>query len=493
MRVGIIAWLHESNTFIDRNTTIDHFREDILLSGDQVCEHFAGTHHEVGGFLEGLQHENIEAVGIFAARAVPFGPITADTFEQLQEMLLEELAKAGSLDGILVAPHGATVSTNHPDMDGHWLTILRETVGPKLPIIGTFDPHGNLSPAMVAATDALIAYRSNPHLDQRERGIEAAMLMASTLRGEIKPTQAAIFPPMAINIECQDTTALPCLPFYELANRQLELPGILSNSIVLGFPYADVAEMGSATLVVTDNDPQLAQQLANELATYMWNHRQDFDRQLLSIDQALDQATELEGPICLLDMGDNVGGGSPADATWLARAIVERKLPNTFVCLYDPDAVEALTTAGVGCQLTLPLGGKTDNLHGAPIDVNVTVQSLHDGKFTEPEPRHGGFSEVDQGRTAIVQTDTGLTILLNSRRTPPFSLQQLISCNLDPTTFHLLVAKGVVAPLGAYGPICKGFLRVNTPGVTTADMKSLDYKNRRLPMFPFELETEWAP
>ncbi|NOY43159.1 MAG: M81 family metallopeptidase [Planctomycetes bacterium] len=491
MRVGIIAWLHESNTFISQQTTIEHFREDLLVTGSEVCQRLAGTHHEVGGFIEGLERENIEPVGIFAARAVPFGPITAETFEQLLESMLAELAKAGPIDGLLVAPHGATVSTNHPDMDGHWLSILRETVGAAMPILGTFDPHANLSQAMVDATNALVAYRSNPHLDQRERGLEAATLMARTLRGEITPVQVAGLPPMAINIECQHTTALPCLPLYELADHQLKQPGVLSNSIVLGFPYADVAEMGSATLVVTDNDRPLAKQLAGDLADYLWTHRKDFDRPLLSVEEALDQATQLEGPVCLLDMGDNVGGGSPADGTTLAHAILQRQLPNSLVCLYDPEAVETAATAGVGSAVPLSMGGKTDDLHGDPLVAKVTVLSLHEGKFTEPEPRHGGFSEMDQGRTAVVQTITGLTILLNSKRTPPFSLQQLISCRLDPLSFHLLVAKGVVAPIGAYAPVCNHFLRVNTPGVTTADMKSLSYQNRRQPMFPFEPATQW--
>ena len=300
-----------------------------------------------------------------------------------------------------------TVSTNHPDMDGHWLTLLRQHIGYDLPLIGTFDPHANLSPAMVEATDALIAYRTNPHLDQRERGIEAAMLMASTLRGEVKPTQAAAFPPLAMNIESQHTPVPPCLPLYELANQQFELPRVISNSIILGFPYADVAEMGSSTLVVTDNDPALAQALAKQLANYLWNHRQEFDPQLLGIDQALDQATQLEGPICLLDMGDNVGGGSPADATSLAQAIIDRKIPNSFVCLYDPEAVETLSESEIGAQCTLPIGGKTDNLHGLPIEVPVTLQSLHDGQYSEPEPRHGGFTHVDQGRTAVVQNRHG--------------------------------------------------------------------------------------
>src|SRR5262249_31912304 len=159
------------------------------------------SHHEVGGFFAGLAAEGIEAVPMFAARAIPSGTITGEAFRQLQEMLHGQLELAGPLDGLLVAPHGAAVCQDHPDMDGRWLTEVRRRFGPQFPIIGTLDPHGNLSQAMVGATNALIAYRTNPHLDQRERGIEAATLMARTLRGEVRPTQAAAFPPLIINIE----------------------------------------------------------------------------------------------------------------------------------------------------------------------------------------------------------------------------------------------------------------------------------------------------
>src|SRR5690606_39234609 len=129
----------------------------------------------------------ITAVPIFGARAVPYGAITAEAFDALLRMMLAELAKAGPLDGLLVAPHGATVAKNSPDADGPWLMAVREQVGPELTIIGTRDPHANLSPAMVAATNALFAYRTNPHIDQRARGLEAAALMGRTLRGEVHP------------------------------------------------------------------------------------------------------------------------------------------------------------------------------------------------------------------------------------------------------------------------------------------------------------------
>jgi microcystin degradation protein MlrC len=208
-RVGVIALLQESNTFLSEPTTLDHFRREVLLRGEAVREHFAPTPHEVGGFFAGLERAGLDAVPLFAARAMPFGTVTAEAWSALLDLLSEELQHAGRLDGVLVAPHGATVSAPAPDADGAWLSLVRRHVGPQIPIIGTLDPHANLSPAMVAATDALCAYRTNPHIDQRARGEEAAALMARTLRGEIAPTQAACFPPLSINIERQCTSEPP--------------------------------------------------------------------------------------------------------------------------------------------------------------------------------------------------------------------------------------------------------------------------------------------
>lgn len=500
MRVGIIALLHESNTFLSSPTRWEHFQQDKLLVGEEVREVMGNTHHEVSGFFTGLAEANrahpkqpIEAVPIFAARAVPFGTITAETYERLLQQLFKQLSAALPLDGLLLAPHGATVSEAHPDADGYWLTRLRETVGTEIPCIATLDPHGNLSTAMVDACDAIIAYRSNPHLDQRQRGREAALLMAATLRGEVKPTMAAALPPMAINIERQFSEQPPCKPLYELANQQLEDENVLSNSIMLGFPYSDVQEMGSAIIVVTNNDPTQAAERATELGTYLWKHREEFVGQLAGIDEVLSDISSKPGPICLLDMGDNVGGGSPADGTHLLHALQRHGLTNAFVCLYDPDGVEQAAQVKDRETIKLAVGGHTDEQHGKPFISEFTVLGMHDGKFTEPEPRHGGNTDCDQGRTAVLRSSDGLTIMLTSRRMPPFSLRQLTSCDIDPSQFHVLVAKGVNAPVAAYREVCDTLIRVNTPGSTTADMLLLDYQHRRQPMFPFEQETDWQP
>ncbi|MEO2030990.1 MAG: M81 family metallopeptidase [Planctomycetaceae bacterium] len=487
MRVGIIGLLHESNTFIARKTTLSHFERDTLLTGHHIKERFSATAHELSGFFAGLEQEAIEAVPIFAARAVPYGPVTTDTLRQLVDMMLSEVVAAGTLDGILVAPHGATVSESIRDVDGHWLERLRQHVGTSMPMIGTLDAHANLSPRMVDATNALVAYRTNPHLDQFDRGIEAAQLMAKTVRGEVRPVQHAEFPPLAINIERQMTSEPHLVPVYESLDAVRKKNGVLSSSLLLGFPYADVEEMGSSVVVVTDNDRQLARDEAHSMAEQLWQQRHDFDGQFISMDDAVQQAMALDGPVCLLDMGDNVGGGSPGDSTHLIHAIRRFDGARALACIYDPSSVQTSVAAGIGASTELEIGGKTDDQHGTPLRGLYTVQGIYDGKFTDTQTRHGGFTQYDQGHSAVVTSCEGqLTVLLTSNRTPPFSLVQLTSCDLNPESFHIIVAKGVNAPVAAYAPVCRNLIRVNSPGCTTADMKRLKFEHRRKPMFPFE-------
>jgi microcystin degradation protein MlrC len=468
-----------------RPTTLEDFRRLVIARGAEVEKQFVGTHHEIGGFFEGLAAEGIEAVPVFAARAVPSGTITAETLNALLGMMMEELGGAGKIDGLLVAPHGAGVSESQPDMDGYWLSLVRERVGPGMPIVCTLDPHANLTPRMVAACDATVAYRTNPHLDQRQRGIEAARLMGRQLRGEVRLAQAAAFPPVAINIERQLTSASPCRELYALADDILTRPGVLSDSVFLGFPYADVEEMGSAFVVVTNGDEGLARRYADELADYLWEHREAFVGELIGPEEAIERAMRSSRPACLLDMGDNVGGGSPGDGTVLAHALSRRGI-SAFVSLFDPESVAKAEGAGVGKRVTLEMGGKTDGLHGRPLVGEAEVVWVGDGRFTESQPRHGGNSKFDIGRTAVVRTATGLTVQLTGRRAMPSSLNQLLFCGLDPARFDIIVAKGVHAPVAAYAPVCPTLIRVNTPGITTADMGKLDYRKRRRPLFPFE-------
>lgn len=486
MRVGIVALQHESNTFLKTPTTWQDFERGALLRGEAIRAEYGEAHHEVGGFFQGLEQEGITAVPILVAWALPGGVVAARTLEKLLAAMLDGLKAAGQLDGVLVAPHGAAVAEGAPDMDGFWLRELRSRVGPLTPIVGTLDLHANLSEAMVRSTNALIAYRTNPHLDQRERGRAAARLMARILRDEVRPTQAAAFTPLAINIERQSTASAPLCDCYDALGDMLSDKRVLSNSLLLGFPYADVREMGSSVLVVTNDDPSLADKLAQDFSDYLSLRRREFVGQLIEVQTAIEIAARLPGPVCLLDMGDNVGGGAPGDSTVLLEALLKEGVTKSFVCLYDPTSVDRAVRAGIGAHVSLELGGKASDSPAPPVAAMGRVRGLYEGRFSEPKPRHGGRTHYDMGKTVVFELDAGPTVMLTSERVAPFSLEQLTSCNVAPSSFQVLVAKGVHAPVAAYGTVCSTLLRVNTSGATTADLSKLAYVNRRRPMFPFE-------
>src|SRR4051794_5603139 len=191
---------------------------------------WSGAHHELGGMLSGLKIAGVEAVPCMATFAVPSGAITAEAFEQIAGELLDSVRAVLPVDGLLVALHGATASVDYPDADGEFLRRLRELVGQDLPIVVTLDLHANVSEAMVRHSTAITAYRSNPHLDQEQRGKEAAALIARILAAEVRPVQALKTPPFFAQISRQYTSAEPASLFYQDLQTVLQWPGILSAS-----------------------------------------------------------------------------------------------------------------------------------------------------------------------------------------------------------------------------------------------------------------------
>ena len=491
-RVGIAGFLHESNTFLPVPTTVSHFEQASLTRGEALLHRWSGSRHELGGFLEGAQLHGFQPVPLLATFAIPSGTIEHAAFEELISRMTSDLESALPLDGLLVALHGATVSEHFPDADGEVVRRLREVLGPTVPIIMTLDLHANVSSQMISHTNASVFYRSNPHLDQRERGLEAATLMARTLRGEISPVQAIEMPPLLISIAKQHTEEEPAKGLYDDLQSVLQWPGILSASVAMGFYYADVAEMGASFLAVADRDPDLARKASRWMAQRAWERRQDFQGQLPTPEAAVRQATrDHEGPVVLMDVGDNVGGGSPADSTILIAEVLRQQASNALVILYAPEAVQACIQAGPRGEVDLRVGGKTDHQHGDPVRLQGVVRLIADGLFVETKVRHGGWGDYDQGLTAVVETVQQHTFVLTSRRMAPMSLEQILSLGIKPETKQILIVKGVVAPRAAYAPIAKSIVLVDTPGATSVNPANFSFNHRRRPLYPLELEAQY--
>ena len=481
--IAIGGIMHESNTFSNTPTDFAAFSQ---VHASNIRKVWGEAHHEIGGFIQGATEYGYTAYPMFMTSATPAGRVTDDAFDRLTAMLIQHFKAAPKHEGLLLALHGALVAESYPDGDGEVLRRLRDAFGQDLPIVVTLDQHANVSEQMVAESTALVIYKTTPHIDQRQRGLQAAELMMRILEDGITPTQALVKPPMLLNILYHTTNVPPMEPILTAAKQLEARPDVLAASVALGYPYADVHEAGPSFVVVTDNDPQLAQREADRLSDMLWNVRGQLTLDLPDAAQAVQQAIESEQhPVILVEMGDNIGGGSPGDGTFILAELVRQEAAGYVVVVYDPEAVQTCIQAGVGNSVSLQAGGKVDTLHGDPVSIQGNVRLIHDGRYEETQPRHGGQRYHDQGLTVVVAVGDSL-VVLTSRRQTPFSLQQLLSLGIDPTAMRMIVVKAAVAYRAAYEPIAGQIIEVDTPGLTAVNPLHFEYHDVRRPLFPLD-------
>lgn len=492
MRFALAGFSHETNTFAPWLATYERFAQSGILRGEEIIHRYRHSHSSLSGFLDAADHFGFELVPLIYASTLPCGMITRDAFDRIVGEMLDLIEHQGPWDAVLLANHGAAVSENFPDVDGEIAARVRALVGPNVPIGMALDLHGNISQRMIENSTACVFYRQNPHLDPTPRAFECAEIIYRTVRGEVRPVQALETPPLVVNIVKQFTGEEPMASLMRACDEVIASPGMLSASVIEGYPYADIADMGMSFLAVADGDPAVARAAARSLARLAWEKRVELQGDVPSPTEALTHAMRApKGPVVLMDVGDNIGGGSPADSTILlaeARRLGARSFLQT---LYDPESVQACIAAGVGNTVTVRVGAKTDDKHGQPVELTGRVRLIGDGKFEEPNPTHGGGRFFDGGVTAVLETDDEYTIVLTSRRIGNTSIQQMYSLGIRPEGKQIVVAKGVHSPRPAYGPIAAEIILVNTPGVTTSDLSLFAYEHRRRPLYPFEPEATY--
>lgn len=473
--------------FAGAPTDYEAFERTGILRADQIVRAFKESHSTMAGYLEAGERSGVEVTPLVFAHATPSGMITREAFERITGEMIRLLRDQGPWDGVLLAQHGAAVSEEYPDADGEIVVRVRSLVGERTPVGLSLDMHANVSRKMVENATVTVLYRSNPHVDARPRARECAEMVVRTIKQEIRPACALQTPPVMISILKQHTGSEPMRGIMRNLDEVLEQPGMLSASIAMGYPYADVPEMGMAFLAIHDGDARVAEEAARCMARRAWDTRTQFRGDAPAPEDALRHAADAPAhPVVLMDVGDNVGGGGPGDSTILLAAAKKLGVRGLLYILYDPEAVAACVAAGVSQKVTLSVGGKTDHQHGEPVEVTGTVRTIADGRFEEPEPRHGGHRFFDAGVTAVLETVDDHTLVLTSKRTMPTSVQQLYSLGIRPEAKRVIVAKGVVAPRAAYEPIAAQIMLVNTPGVTSSDLSGFAYVHRRRPLYPFE-------
>jgi microcystin degradation protein MlrC len=466
MRVAVAGFAHESNSFSSQPTNLEDFQ---IHAGQQVLSRHQDTYHEIAGYIAAADELGMELCPILAAYATPSGPVTSAAYTEITDRMLSGMKDLGAIDGVLLALHGAMVVEGFPHGDAETVRRVRQLVGSDIPIVVTHDYHANVPPELVENADALVIYKTNPHVDQRERGIEATTILARTIRGEIRPTMALAKPELLFNIYFHNTSVAPMQPLMAQAIDLESQDGVLSCSIAAGYQYADVEWMAPSVVVVTNGDQARADAAASDIANAMWDVREQLLPDVPDPATAVRQAMASDVfPVTLLDFGDNIGGGSTGDSTFVLEQLLRQGADRWVVTLWDPAAAQDCFAAGVGAEVTLRVGGKTDSEHGEPQTITGNVSTLSDGSYEEHERRHGGGRRHSQGPTAVVRTtsDGGTSglLVLNSERQSPNSIHQIASVGIAPEQHKILVAKGAIAPRAAYEPVSPRLIEVDSGG-----------------------------
>jgi len=493
VRLFLAMLSHETNTFSNVPTDRAQFEARDLRYGGEIVERFRGTGTCLGGMIEAAQGLGATLVPSVAAAASPAGYVTRDIYEHVKRRMLADLEAAGRLDGVLLDLHGAMVPEGLDDGEGDIIAAVRQAVGPRVPIAVTLDFHGNLGRAMVEGADLLHGYKTYPHVDMAERGAEAARRLAQVIAGRLKPTAAWRKPPLLPPLGHQGTAAGPMRRLYDLAARMEKDPKVISVSVFAGFPHADIPDAGLGVYVVTDDDRPLAERLAATLARVAWEHRHEFIHTARPVKEAVAQALAADGrPIVLADMADNTGGGAAGDGTEILRELLRVGARSaTVACIWDAAAVQACIKAGVGARLSLDVGGKVDDRHGAPMGVTGTVRTLSDGEFVHRGPMmHGLPGRL--GPTAVLDVND-VKVILISYRWQTLDPEMIRFVGIDPLGEKILVVKSTIHYRAAFEPIAREIIEVDAPGLSSSNLARFDFRRVRRPIFPLDPDTVYEP
>ena len=488
MRVVIAMMKHETNTFSPVPTPIERFArgQDMPFEGGEVLAAFKNTGSGVGAFIDLAEEAGAEMIFPIAANAWPSGQVHDDAYRYISDRICA--AVEAGCDAVLLDLHGAMVTQSLEDGEGALLTRLR-AIAPDIPIGVALDMHTNMYPGIADNVTVLAGYQTYPHIDTYETAIRAGRPIFAMLRGQAKPTLAWGNRPMLPHVMRQGTDDFPNKELQEMT-RRMEAEGALVATLFVGFPHADIHNAGLSAVVVTDDDPALAERYRDELLDFAWNNREAMVYQIEPLADSLARARDVtEGPVVLLDHYDNAASGGTMDTMAVLGGILDAGLEDVAAfAIFDPGAVAEMTAAGIGAQVTVNLGGKMDmpsiNRTGEPRQVTGRVKLISDGRYRNRGPASKGVL-MDMGPTVVL--DTGkVEIVVISRHQEPNDLACLMSLGIDPFEKRYLMLKSRIHYRAGFRDVAKQVIECAGVGVCTSDYDMLDFKNVRRPIFPLD-------
>ncbi len=500
-RIAILGFNLESNRFAMPCSRQD-FEENMWFAGETIREQARAEHPSIHlgipGFYSVMDAETggpggWEDAPVLVIGSTPAGPVEEAFFNEYLAETEERLRALMPVDGVYICQHGGACAVHTHDPDGEVFALVRRVVGEGVPVIATLDLHANVSDEMMEATDLMIGYRTNPHVDLRERGEEAARAMLE-LVGGVKTAKSRIrLPLVAPSVTQLTAEGHPYGDLIRLGQTKIDAD-VLNVTILSGFAFCDTPKNGMTVIVTTRGDQMKADRLCEELAAAGWADRHRYVPRMTALDAATAQAKavadDTTSPTLLFaDPADNPGGGGRGNTTYILKAFLEAGVTDCLMAVfYDRAAVQAAKTAGVGAKLSITLNSEETDARSEPLDVDAEVLALSDGVFVGSHGMVAGKT-VDLGDTAALKIG-GITVVCISKRTQCLSPDYMKFLGLDPDGARSMVVK-------SRGHFRAGFshmfpperiIEVDVPGLTSPNLSTFDWQYLPRPVFPLDGE-----
>lgn len=475
-RIAIATFSHETCTFCPRPTGIDEFEYyGPPLSGDEVLS----ADSYIRGFVSRLaEYDCADLTGITSPRDALGGSsgswITREAFDKYTGAMQDDIRKMGPFDGIYLSLHGAMAVTGIPKPEAEIVRRIREAAG-DIPVIVTLDLHANEDHELSDAATGVIIIKRYPHYDTYSQGERAARLMINTLKGNYKPVMATRKPGVITPSVYQGTGVSPAMEIMERARRwEDRYPGVYV-SVAFGFAYADVPDVGATVMVITDNDKELADRIADDMSNYIRRVRYEFAGKKLpktkeGVKLSIEAAKEGKTPVVIADHSDRTG-----NSTHILAELIKQNAENFCIAtIADKKLISKLNDEDrkPGDKLDVMIGGYADEYAGKPVAVNGTLEYFSN---------YGRFDKV-----AVIRFGNNNTVIVTPELHQVTSTGILDRLGLDIKNIDIISLKSRVHfRRGFYeNGLAGAIFEIDAPGLGPADLRTIDYENIPKDIYP---------
>ncbi len=492
MRIAVASFSHETCTFCPRLTTVEDFEYNGVPEGRDVLESARGIPNYINGYIKVAESEtDVELVGILGARRSRGGSsgswLTKECFDKYSYGIANGVEAVGNIDGVLLALHGAMAATGVPRPEAEIVRRVRKVVGPDVPIMVTLDLHANEDQELAEVADGVFILKTYPHVDSEEIGMMAARCIIDTVRGDFKPTMALRKPGIMTPSVYQGTGFYPAKDIMDRGREwEAKEEKVYAVSVAFGFAYADVPDVGATVVVVTDDDQELADKVAQDMSDYIWSLREPFAGKILpktkeGVKRAIAAAKAGKTPVVIADHSDRTG-----DSTHILKELIAQGAENfCVITITDEKAIEELSEkAKVGEMVTQKVGGYLTEWSGEPAEITGTLEFLGECSFTMTGPMSRG-STRNMGKTAVLGFGENNHLVISPNLHQVLDDAPFAALGLDLKDLDIISIKSRVHFRAFYNDVAGEIIEIDAPGLGPADVTQHTFENAPEDLYPF--------